>query len=175
MPKIEGLAPIIDNNSKVLILGTMPGEESLRKQEYYGNPTPLRQLATISIPDPRLIAIQPWDISCLHEVEKAILKSELGITPITDGKLIRLSLPTLSHERREELTKLVKKIAEDSHVSMRSIRRDANEHIKKLEKDKLTTEDDSFNSQEQIQKLTDKYIAKVDEALKLKEKELLEV
>ncbi|MFH1406449.1 MAG: ribosome recycling factor [Candidatus Omnitrophota bacterium] len=145
------------------------------KVEYYGNPTPLRQLATISIPDPRLIVIQPWDVSSLQEVEKAILKSELGITPSNDGKLIRLSLPSLTHERREELAKLVKKIAEDGRVSVRTIRRDANEHIKKLEKDKSITEDGSFSSQEQVQKLTDKYISRIDEALKGKEKEILEV
>ncbi|MFH0838926.1 MAG: ribosome recycling factor [Candidatus Omnitrophota bacterium] len=143
--------------------------------EYYNTPTPLKQLATISTPDARLIAIQPWDMSILGDIEKAILKSDLGVTPVNDGKLIRISLPQLSKERREELVKLVKKMSEDGRVSIRTIRRDMNEHIKKLQKDSKITEDDSFEAQESIQKLTDKYIEKIDQILKDKEKEILEV
>ncbi len=145
------------------------------KVEYYGTQTPLKQLASITTPDPKLIVIQPWDHSSMAEIEKAILKSELGITPVNDGKVIRLGIPQLTQERRDELSKVVKKMAEEGRVSIRTIRRDANEHIKKLEKDKGITEDDSFKSIEEIQKLTDKYIAKVDEFLKNKEKELHEV
>ncbi|MBM3252882.1 MAG: ribosome recycling factor [Candidatus Omnitrophica bacterium] len=142
--------------------------------EYYGTPTPLKQLATISTPDARLLVIQPWDISILSEVEKAILKSELGITPMNDGKLIRISIPQLSKERREELVKLVRKMAEDSRISIRTIRRDANEHVKKLQKDSKITEDDSFKTQEDIQKLTDRYVEKIEQILKDKEKEIME-
>jgi len=143
--------------------------------EYYGAPTPLKQLATIATPDPKLITIQPWDPSALAEIEKAIMKSDLGITPMNDGKIVRLSIPALTTERRAELTKVVKKMAEDGRVSMRTIRRDANEHIKRLEKDKLATEDEVFKSTENIQKLTDKHIEKIEEILKAKEKELAEV
>ncbi len=145
------------------------------KINYYGTLTPLRQLATISVPDPRLLVIQAWDQSILAEVEKEILKSNLGINPINDGKVIRLSIPPLSKERREELIKVIKRMTEDGRVSIRSIRHDANEHIKKLEKDKLISEDDCFQGQEQVQKLTDKYIKQIDEVLKEKEKEVLEV
>lgn len=141
--------------------------------EYYGTPTPLKQLATISIPDPRLILIQPWDISIIGEVEKAILKSDLGITPFKDGKSIKIGIPQLSQERRQELVKVTKRISEDSKVSIRTIRRDANETIKKLEKDKAITEDESFSSQEQVQKLTDNYIKKIDELLAEKDKEIM--
>lgn len=141
---------------------------------YYETPTSLKQLASISIPDARLIVIQPWDVSALAEIEKAILKSNLGITPANDGKVIRLSLPQLSKERRQELAKVVHKMAEDGRVSMRTIRRDSNEEIKKLEKDKSIAEDERFNAQDEIQKITDRYIAKIDEILKAKEKELME-
>ncbi|MGE4357012.1 MAG: ribosome recycling factor [Candidatus Omnitrophota bacterium] len=145
------------------------------KINYYGTLTPLRQLATISIPEPKLIIIQPWDQSVLSEVEKEILKANLGLTPINDGKVIKISIPPLSKERREELIKVVKKIAEDGRVAIRSIRHEAIEHIRKMEKEKLISEDDSFRNQEEVQKLTDKYIKQVDEILKTKEKEILEV
>ncbi|MCM8783956.1 MAG: ribosome recycling factor [Candidatus Omnitrophica bacterium] len=145
------------------------------KINYYGTLTPLRQLATISIPEPKLIIIQPWDQSALAEVEKEILRANLGLTPINDGKVIKLSIPPLSKERREELIKVVKKMAEDGRVAIRSIRHDANEQIRKLEKDKLIGEDDSFRNQEEVQKLTDKYIKQIDEILKIKEKEILEI
>ncbi|MFZ5800630.1 MAG: ribosome recycling factor [Candidatus Omnitrophota bacterium] len=142
--------------------------------DYYGTPTMIKQVAAISVPDARLIVIQPWDVSAIGEIEKAILKSNLGINPSNDGKVVRLSIPPLSKERRDELAKLVKKMAEDGRVSLRTIRRDANEHIKKLEDDKAISEDDRFKSQEEIQKLTDNYIGKIDQILKDKEKELVE-
>ncbi len=143
--------------------------------DYYGAPTPLKSLAAVSTPDAKSIVIQPWDASANAEIEKAILKSELGITPINDGKLIRLVIPDLSKERRVELTKIVKKMAEDGRISVRNVRHSAIEHLKKIEKDKLITEDDKFDGQEQIQKLTDKYIAKIEELLVAKEKEITEI
>lgn len=140
--------------------------------DYYGTPTPLKSMANITIPDPKQLLISPWDVSGLKAIEKAILDSDLGITPIIDGKAIRLSVPTLTRERREELIKIVNKMAEETRVSLRSVRREANEKIKQLEKEKKTTEDDSFKSQADIQKLTDKYIQQVDQALAAKDKEL---
>ncbi len=142
------------------------------KVDYYGTMTPIKQLGNISAPDPKLIVIQPWDLNALGEIEKAIQKSDLGANPINDGKVVRISIPQLTQERREELTKVVKKLAEDARVSLRAIRRDANEHIKKGEKDHLITEDDSFKGQDDIQKLTDKTIKEVDQVLAAKEKEL---
>ncbi|MDP2939211.1 MAG: ribosome recycling factor [Candidatus Omnitrophota bacterium] len=142
--------------------------------DYYGAPTMLKQIASISIPDARLIVIQPWDKTALPEIEKAIMRSNLGITPSSSGTLIRLEIPQLSKERREELAKLVKKMAEDGRVSLRTIRRDANEAIKKLQDDKVIPEDERFKAQDAIQKLTDKYIARIEEIVKEKEKELVE-
>ncbi len=142
---------------------------------YYGSLMPLKQIATVSIPDPKLIVIQAWDQSVLSEIEKEILKSDLGVTPLNDGKVIRLSIPPLSKERREELAKVVKKMAEDSRVAIRTVRHEANEHIKNIDKDKTISEDESFKSQEQVQKLTDKYIKQIDDILKDKEKEILEI
>lgn len=145
------------------------------KVEYYGNQMFLKQVASISTPDPKLIVIQPWDTSVLEEIEKAILKSSVGITPMNDGRVIRLGIPNLTQERRGELVKVIKKMAEDGRVSIRSVRRDINEKIKKLEKDKVATEDESFKSVEEVQKLTDKYIKDIDQLLSNKEKELMEV
>lgn len=145
------------------------------KIEYYGAPTPLNHLATISTPEPRLLVIQPWDAAIIADIDKAILKSDLGITPNNDGKVIRLSIPQLTQERRIELSKTIKKIAEDGRVSLRTARHGANEHIKKLEKDKLISEDDSFKSIEETQKLIEKYTKKIDEVLQAKEKEIMEV
>lgn len=142
--------------------------------DYYGTPTMIKQIAAISVPDARLIVIQPWDVSAIVEIEKAILKSNLGVNPTNDGKVIRLSIPPLSKERREELTKVVKKMAEDGRISLRTIRRDSNEMIKKMQDDKVISEDDRFKSQEEIQKLTDNYIAKVEQILKDKDRELVE-
>lgn len=145
------------------------------KVDYYGTPTPLKQLAGIMTPEARLIVIQPWDPGSVPSIEKAILTSNIGITPANDGKVLRLSIPPLTQERREELSKIVKKLAEDCRVSIRSIRRDANEQLKKMEKEAGVPEDERFKSQEDIQKLTDKYIGEVDKILAEKEKEILEV
>jgi ribosome recycling factor len=141
---------------------------------YYGTPTLLKQLASISVPDAHLIVIQPWDITAIGEIEKAIMKSNLGITPSNDGKLIRLSIPPLSKERRLELAKVVNKMSEEGRVSLRTIRREAKETLEKLEKDKTIAEDDKFRGIDDLQKLIDKYIAKIDEILKNKDKEILE-
>jgi ribosome recycling factor len=142
--------------------------------DYYGTPTLLKQLASISAPDAHLLVIQPWDITAIAEIEKAILKSNLGITPSNDGRLVRLAVPSLSKERRQELAKVVHKMSEDGRVSLRTIRRDAKEHLEKLEKEKQVTEDDKFRGIDELQKMVDKYIAKIDELLKNKEKEILE-
>jgi ribosome recycling factor len=142
--------------------------------DYYGTPTLLKQLASISAPDAHLIVIQPWDRTAIAEIEKAIMKSNLGITPSNDGKLIRLAVPPLSKERRQELVKVVHEMAEEGRVSLRTIRRDSKEALEKLEKDKLIPEDDKFRGIDELQKIVDKYTAKVDEALKGKEKEILE-
>lgn len=142
--------------------------------DYYGTPTLLKQLASISAADAHLLVIQPWDVSAIAEIEKAILKSNLGVNPSNDGKLIRLSFPQLSKERRQELAKEIHKMAENGRISLRTIRRDAKEHIEKLEKDKVIPEDDKFRSVDELQKLVDRCIAKIDELLKNKEKEVLE-
>lgn len=143
--------------------------------EYYGTPTPLNQLATLTVPDPRTIVIQPWDATVIGEIEKAILKSELGLTPMNDGKLIRINIPVLTAERRKELAKLVKKMSEESKVAVRNIRRDTNEMIKDLKKEKEISEDEQFKAQDEIQKITDDYIKKVDGVAATKEKEIMEI
>ncbi|MEO0184918.1 MAG: ribosome recycling factor [candidate division WOR-3 bacterium] len=145
------------------------------KVEYYDSVLPLNQVASISIPEPRLIVIQPWDKQALSAIEKAIYKADIGLTPNSDGNVIRLSLPPLTAERREELVKLTQKLAEECRVAVRNIRRDANNDLKKIEKEKKISEDDSFKAQEAIQKMTDEYIKKTDEILKKKEKEIREV
>jgi len=142
--------------------------------DYYGTPTLLKQLASISVPDAHLITIQPWDVSAIVEIEKAIMKSNIGITPSNDGKVIRLSVPQLSKERRQDLVKVIHKMSEEGRISVRTIRRDAKEHLEKLEKDKLISEDNKFRSIDELQKMVDKYIVKIDELLKSKEKEVLE-
>jgi ribosome recycling factor len=142
--------------------------------DYYGTPTLLKQLASISTADAHLLVIQPWDISAIAEIEKAILKSNLGVNPSNDGKVIRLSFPQLSKERRQELAKEIHKMAEVGRVSLRTIRRDAKEHVEKLEKDKAISEDDKFRGIDELQKHVDKYIGRIDELLKNKEKEVLE-
>ena len=142
--------------------------------DYYGTPTLLKQIAAVSVPDPRLIVIQPWDPTAILAIEKTILNSKLGVTPMNDGKTIRLSIPPLSKERREELTKVVKDMAENGRVSLRTIRRDSNDKIKKLQVDGQIPEDDSFKGQDAIQKLIDKYIKEVDRILESKNKELVD-
>jgi ribosome recycling factor len=145
------------------------------KANYYGTPTPLAQLATLTTPDPRTLMIQPWDQSGLGEVEKAILKSELGLTPMNDGKVIRISIPPLTEERRRDLVKMINKKSEEYKVIVRNIRRDSNEMIKDLKKDKEISEDEQFRAQEEVQKITDDFIKKIDEIYSAKEKEILEV
>lgn len=143
--------------------------------DYYGTPTPINQVAGISVPEARLIVIQPWDISLLKEIEKEILKAEIGINPNNDGKVIRLAFPELNEERRKELVKEVKKMAEDSKVSIRSIRREAMDEAKKLQKDNQMTEDELKGAEDKIQKLTDNKIAEIDKILEEKEKEIMSV
>ena len=143
--------------------------------EYYGVPTPIQQVASVSVPDPRTLMIQPWDASILKGIEKAILASELGINPQNDGRVIRLVFPQLTEERRKELAKQVKKYGEEAKVAVRNIRRDGNDAIKKLEKAKEITEDESKKRQESVQKLVDKYIKTVDTLREAKEKEIMEV
>ena len=142
------------------------------KVEAYGSMMPMRQVANITIPEPRTIVLQPWDPTVLKGLEKAIHDSDLGIPPVVDGKLIRLSVPPLTRERREELVKIVHKLAEEGRVSLRSIRRDANEKVKLLEKEKTIAEDESFKTQAEVQKLTDRHISLIDQAQAAKEKEL---
>lgn len=141
--------------------------------DYYGVPTMLKQLAAISAPDAHLIVIQPWDVSAIVEIEKAIAKSNLGVSPSNDGKMIRITVPQLSQERRQEMAKLAHKMSEDGRVSLRTIRRDAKEIVEKLEKDKIISEDEKFRGIDELQKIVDKYIVKIDELLKEKEKEIL--
>lgn len=143
--------------------------------EYYGSETPLNGVATISTPDARTLVIQPWDSSLLKEIQKAIQASELGINPQNDGKVIRLIFPQLTEERRKDLTKQVKKYAEDAKVAMRNIRRDGMDYIKKLKKDSTITEDDQKKAEKDLQDILDKYIKKVDETLAAKEKELMSI
>ena len=143
--------------------------------DYYGTPTPINQLGSISVPEARVIVIQPWEAKILKEIEKAIQKSDIGINPNNDGKVIRLIFPVLTEERRKELTKGVKKHGEDTKVAIRSIRRDAIEHFKVKKKNSEITEDDLKDAENDMQKLTDKYIAEIDKVLELKEKEIMEV
>ena len=143
--------------------------------DYYGTPTPLNQMATLSVPEPRLITIQPWDLSVIGEMEKAILKSELGVTPASDGKIIRINIPRLTEERRKELVKVVKKMAEGAKVAIRNIRREANDQLKGLEKNKKISQDQLHQWMDKVQKSTDQYIEKVDGVLTTKEKEILDI
>ena len=143
--------------------------------DYYGTPTPIQQVASLSLPDSRQIAIQPWEQKIIPEIEKAIMKSDLGLTPMNDGKLIRISIPVLTEERRKQLVKVVKKEAEDAKVAVRNIRRDVNEDLKKLEKEKHISEDEIKKEHDEVQKITDSFVKKVDELLEHKEKEIMEV
>ncbi|NIP38800.1 MAG: ribosome recycling factor [Candidatus Dadabacteria bacterium] len=145
------------------------------KADYYGTPTPLSQIANVSVPEPRTIVIQPWDTSAMKEIEKAIMQSDLGITPSNDGKVIRIILPVLTEDRRKELVKYVHKLAEDFRVSVRNARKDINNKIKASEKNNEITEDDVKMFMNQIQQVTDQHIAKIAELLQEKEKEILEI
>jgi ribosome recycling factor len=143
--------------------------------DYYGTPTPLNQLATLHVPEPAMITVQPWDTSQIAPIEKAIRSSDLGLNPGNDGKLVRVPIPPLTTERRKELVKKLNHIAEEHRVALRNVRRDANEHVKKLVKDKLISEDDERRAHDEVQKMTDGHIQKLDVASKVKEKEILEL
>ncbi|HEX6894935.1 MAG TPA: ribosome recycling factor [Bryobacteraceae bacterium] len=145
------------------------------RADYYGTPTPLNQLATLHVPEPSLITVQPWDVSQIAVIEKAIRSADLGLNPGNDGKLIRVPIPPLTEERRKDLVKKLHHIAEEHRVALRNIRRDANENVKKLLKDKLISEDDDRRAHDEVQKLTDGYIQKLDQAAKVKEKEIMEL
>ena len=144
------------------------------KVDYYGTMTPISQMASISVPESRLITIQPWDVSVIGNIEKAILKSDLGLTPANDGKIIRITIPPLTEERRKELVKIVSKTAEDYKIAIRNIRRDSNEQLKEFKKSGDISEDEAFKAQDQVQKITDEYIKLIDDAYQEKEKEILE-
>jgi ribosome recycling factor len=143
--------------------------------EYYGSMMPLNQLASIAVPEPRLLVIKPWDASVLSEIERALFKSDLGLTPMSDGKLIRLSIPRLTEERRRDLAKLVSKRVEEARVAVRNLRRDALQDLKDFEKEKLISEDDFFHGKDEVQKLTDEFVKEIDEIGKRKEAELMEI
>ncbi len=152
-----------------------PGLVEHLRVDYYGVPTPLNQLATISVPDPRLLTIQPWDRQAMSAIEKAILKSDLSLTPTNDGIIIRLSIPQLTEERRRELAKSVHKKVEEGRVEIRNIRRDGHEELRRLQREKLVSEDDQFRGQEKLQKLTDEFVQQVERVGEEKEAELLAV
>jgi ribosome recycling factor len=143
--------------------------------DYYGSQSPLSQVSTLGVPDSRTITIQPWEPKLVSDIEKAILKSDLGLTPTNDGKMIRINIPPLTEERRKQLVKVVKKRTEEAKVAIRNIRRDTNDDLKKLNKDKQLSDDDLKKALDEVQKLTDSYIEKADEALKHKEDEIMEV
>ena len=145
------------------------------KVNYYDALTPLNQIASLNIPESRTITVQPWDKQIIGEIEKAILKSELGLTPINDGNIIRINIPILTEERRKELVKVVKKMVEECKVALRNIRRDANENFKQMKKNKEISEDEAFKNQNRTQEITDEFINKVDGLLKNKEKEIMEI
>ena len=145
------------------------------RADYYGTPTPLNQMATLHVPDATVITVQPWDVSQIGIIEKAIRGAGLGLNPANDGKLIRVPIPALTEERRKDLVKKVHHIAEDHRVALRNVRRDSNEHIKKLLKDKLISEDEDRRAHDETQRLTDNYIQRLDQAVKAKEREVLEI
>lgn len=143
--------------------------------DYYGAMTPLNQMATLAVPESRLITIQPWDASVIKDIEKAILKANLGLTPTNDGKIIRITIPPLTEDRRKDIVRQVNRVCEEFRVAIRNVRRDANEMLKELKKEGEASEDDVFKAQDQIQKITDEHIKKIDEMYKEKEKEVLEL
>jgi ribosome recycling factor len=143
--------------------------------DYYGTPTPLKQVASVSAPEPRLLIVQPWEKNLLQAITKAIQASDLGLNPQDDGNVLKIPIPTLNEERRKELVKLAHKMAEEGRVAVRNVRRDANEHYKKAQKNGDVSEDDARRATEQVQKLHDKYIAQIDDILKKKEAEVMEV
>jgi ribosome recycling factor len=143
--------------------------------EYYGTMTPLIQMASIAVPEPRLLVVKPWDPSALSAIERAIQKSDLGLTPMNDGKLIRLNIPRLTEERRRDLVKMVAKRVEEARVSIRNLRRDALKDLQDYEKEKMISEDDFYRGKDEVQELTDQFIGKIDEIGKRKEEEVMEV
>jgi ribosome recycling factor len=143
--------------------------------DYYGTPTPLNQVGTLMIPEPRLITIQPWEKKMIPEIEKAILKSDLGLNPASDGNLVRIAIPPLTEERRKEMGKMVRRMGEEAKIALRNARREANEALKKLEKDKQISEDELKRSEKEIQELTDEFVKKTDEVVAAKEKEIMEI
>ena len=145
------------------------------KVDYYGTPTPLNQVGSMAVPEPRLITIQPWEKNLIGEIEKAILKADLGLNPNSDGQIIRLVFPPLTEERRKEMVKQVKRMGEDAKVGIRNVRREANDTLKRLEKDKDITEDEQKRGEKEIQDLTDDYVARVDKVIEEKEKDLMEI
>lgn len=145
------------------------------KADYYGTPTPISQMASVAVPDSRTITIQPWDKGGISVVEKAILKSDLGLTPVNDGRIIRINIPPLTEERRKELGKVARKYTEDAKVAVRNVRRDANDSLKKLEKEKAITEDEQKKAEAEVQKLTDKFVADADKRSQAKEKEIMDI
>ena len=174
--RMEKTISVFEENLSEIIAGRAnPAILNKITVNYYGTATPINQVAGISVPEARLIVIQPWDVSLLKEIEKEILKADIGINPNNDGKVIRLAFPELNEERRKELVKEVKKMAEDSKVSIRSIRREAMDEAKKLQKDNQMTEDELKGAEDKIQKLTDNKIAEIDKILAEKEKEIMSV
>lgn len=145
------------------------------KVDYYGVPTPLSQVATLSVPEARLITVQPWEKNLIPDIEKAIFKADLGLTPSSDGQLIRLPVPALTEERRREMVKIIKRMSEDAKISVRNARRDANETLKMLEKEKEITEDDLKRSEKDVQQVTDEFVSTIDSVVQSKEKEVMEV
>ena len=145
------------------------------KVDYYGTPTPLNQVGSMAVPEPRLITIQPWEKNLIGEIEKAILKADLGLNPNSDGQIIRLVFPPLTEERRKEMVKQVKRMGEDAKVGIRNVRREANDTLKKLEKDKEITEDDLKRGEKEIQDVTDEFVSRVDKVIEEKEKDLMEL
>lgn len=169
------LSVLEENFSEVRAGRANPAILNKVKVDYYGVPTPINQVAGVSVPEARLIVIQPWDASVLKDIEKAIVAADIGLNPNNDGKVIRLAFPELTEERRKDLVKDIKKMAEESKVSVRTIRRDGIDEAKSLQKESLLTEDEEKKAEEQIQKLTDKKIAEIDAMLEKKEKEIMSV
>jgi ribosome recycling factor len=152
-----------------------PGMVEKLMVDYYGEPTPLNQLANITVPEARLLVVQPWDKGSITDIEKAIMKSDLGVNPNNDGNVIRIAIPQLTEERRKDLVKVVKKKAEETRVAVRNIRRESNDMVKSSEKEKLISEDESKKGMDEVQKLTDKYIKEIDTITSAKEKDIMEV
>ena len=174
--KMEKTLVVLKNELSTLKAGRAnPSLLDRISAEYYGTVTPLNQMANIAAPEARVLTISPWDPASIPIIEKAIQKSDLGINPSNDGKMIRLIIPQLTEERRKELTKVIKRLGEDCKIAIRNIRRDANEQIKKLKKDSKMTEDELKKSEAEIQKNTDNYIKEVDKVVETKEKEIMEV